>query len=161
MPKTLAPKRTSESRVDRHAISLSPQNLNYRNTVQGAFILAKADEVGGDVAKKHSERECVTRRVDATDFLAPAYQGETLIFRAWINRSWTSSMEIEMEVYAEKLGKVLRRVTSPIYFTFVALNSRGKPTRVPEVLPETEDEKKRFEEAGRRRQRRLLIPDLG
>lgn len=157
MLKTFASKRVSESRQDRYPLLISPGDLNSLNTVFGGLVLATADKVGGDVARRHSGRECVTRKIDSVDFNAPAWQGETLIFRAWINRSWRSSMEIEVEVYAEKLGKFLRPVVS-MFFTFVAINSRGKSTPVPPIILETEEEKQRFKEADHRRQRRLLMP---
>jgi acyl-CoA hydrolase len=87
-------------------------------------------------------------------FLQPATRGDILIFQAAINRSWTSSMEIGVRVLAEDYRTGTRRHIVSAYFTFVGTDEKGCPTCVPRVIPETSDEIRRYEEAGKRRERR-------
>ncbi len=109
------------------------------------------------VAEKHSECSCVTVSVDALHFLSPAHMGEVLVFKAAINRSWNASMEIGAKVMAENYKTHESRHVVSAYFTFVALNEKGKPTPVPQVIAESALEKQRFEEAGLRRSLRLKM----
>ena len=111
------------------------------------------------VAERHSGAVCVTVGVDHLNFLAPAKQGDTLIIQASINRSWNSSMEIGVRVYAEKTRKKEQRHIISAYFTFVALDEQGHPIPVPEVAPCSDEDKRRYEEAGIRRQERLKIKE--
>ena len=119
------------------------------------------DRVALVVAERHSERVCVTASVDSMHFLAPARKGDILIFRAAINRSWKSSMEVGIRVSTEHYTTGQTAHILSAYFTFVAVDSSLRPVEVPQVIPETPIEKRRYEEAEMRRQpREAALPRL-
>ena len=152
--KELTPKSVHESAVHDHAYKVFPNDLNSYGTVFGGLIMATLDRIALVVAERHSECTCVTVSVDSMHFLAPAKRGDVLLFRASINKSWRSSMEIGVKVMAENFKtQGLRHILSA-YFTFVAVDEERNPVEVPQVLPETPIEKRRYEEAELRRQRR-------
>ena len=107
------------------------------------------------VAERHSGAPCVTAAVDSLNFVAPARAGDTLIIKAAANRSWRSSMEIGVHVAAENSYTGESRHVVSAYLTFVALSEGGEPQSVPPVAPKTAVEKRRFKDAGLRRQQRL------
>ena len=147
-------KRVEESAVQDHTYKVFPNDLNSYGTVFGGLVMAILDRIALVVAERHSECTCVTVSVDSMHFLAPATRGDVLLFRASINKSWRSSMEIGVKVLAENyMSKDIRHILSA-YFTFVAVDQNRHPVPVPQVLPETPIEKRRYEEAELRRQRR-------
>jgi acyl-CoA hydrolase len=132
-----------------------PNDLNDYGTLFGGRVLDLCDRLAGIVAKRHSRRICVTLGIDSVRFLAPAVHGDILIFKSSINRVWKTSMEVGVSVVKEdyRTGDRIHIVSA--YFTFVALNDEFKPVEICPVIPETEKEKKRFEDAEARRQIRL------
>jgi acyl-CoA hydrolase len=118
--------------------------------------MALLDRVAVVVAERHAEKTCVTASVDSLHFLAPARKGDILLFQAAVNRSWRSSMEVGVKVRAVDYKTKEDRHVVSVYFTFVALDEKGRPTAVPAVIPESEIEKRRYEEAGIRRQHRQM-----
>mgnify|MGYP001136910345 CR=1 FL=1 len=151
-------KSPSESAVDHNVYKIFPNDLNSKYTVFGGLVMGLCDRTALIVAERHSGCTCVTAAVDSLNFLAPARSGETLVVKAAINRSWSSSMEIGVHVAAEDSHTGDARHVVSAYLTFVALDDDGKPTTVPPVEPQTDDEKRRYEEAGRRRELRLGAP---
>ena len=106
-------------------------------------------------AQRHADRVCVTASVDELNFHHPIRIGDIVTLQASINRAFRSSMEIGVVVTAEsKSGHQTRRANNA-YLTFVAIDESGRPVAVPPVKPETEDEKRRFNEALERRELRL------
>jgi acyl-CoA hydrolase len=97
----------------------------------------------------------VTASVDNLAFLHPVKIGELIILRAAVNRVFRTSMEIGVKVMTEKLLTGERRHTCSAYLTFVAINPQGKAIPIEPVIPESEDEKRRYRQAGDRRQARL------
>ena len=148
-------KAPSESAIEQNVYKIFPNDLNSKYTVFGGLVMSLCDRVALIVAERHSGRPSVTAAVDSLNFLAPARAGDTLIIKAAVNRSWQSSMEIGVHVAAEdsRMGET-RHVVSA-YLTFVALGDDGNPHTVPPVLPQTNAEIRRFEEAGKRREQRL------
>lgn len=151
----LAAKKVADSKIDYYPYEIFPQDLNPKNTVFGGTVMAEADKIAGIVAQRHSSKVCVTLLVDSIMFLAPAKQGETLIFKASLNRVWNTSMEIGVRVLAENMQIRKTRHVLSAYFTFVALDKKGRPAKIAPVRPENDEEKRRFNEAQKRRKHRL------
>lgn len=148
-------KTVGDSAVHEHIYKIFPNDLNSHKTMFGGRIMATIDRIALVVAERHSGEVCVTASVDAVHFMAPAREGDTLIYSASVNRAWNSSMEIGARVMAENSYTGERRHVVSAYLTFVALDKANRPTGVPALSPQTELEKNRFEEAGIRRKARL------
>jgi acyl-CoA hydrolase len=97
----------------------------------------------------------VTLGIDSVRFLAPAKHGDILVFKAAVNRAWNTSMEIGIKVFAEDFKTQQRKHIVSAYFTFVALDDALKPVKIAPVIPETEEEQRRYVAAEARRQQRL------
>ena len=152
---TTSGKSPAETSVQQNVYKVFPNDLNSEYTVFGGLVMGLCDRTALIVAERHSGKTCVTAAVDSLNFLAPARSGETLIVKASVNRSWRSSMEIGVHVAAENSHSGESRHVVSAYLTFVALDDHGKPTTVPPVEPTTDAEKRRFEQAGQRREARL------
>ena len=150
----LKPKTVKESAVHDHTYKVFPNDLNSNRTVFGGLVMAILDRTACVVAERHSGSTSVTASVDAMHFLAPAEEGDILIFRASVNRAWRTSMEIGVKVLSEHYRTGQMRHILSAYFTFVAVDASRKPTPVPPIAPETPIEKRRYMEAEDRRQRR-------
>jgi len=147
-------KTVAESAVQEQTYKVFPNDLNSSDTVFGGLVMGILDRTALVVAERHSGSTCVTVSVDSMNFLGPARRGDILIFRAAVNRSWKSSMEIGCRVEAENYKTGESRHIVSAYFTFVAIDDERHPQAVPELMPESDIEKRRFEEAQLRRERR-------
>jgi acyl-CoA hydrolase len=136
-----------------------PNDLNANDTVFGGLIMATTDRLAVVVASRHAGSVCVTAALDAVVFIAPARRGDVLSFSVAVNRAWTTSMEVGCRVEAERIGGGVRRHICSAYLTFVAMDEQGCPRPVPELVPETDVERQRFEEAALRRRSRLAHAD--
>ena len=132
-----------------------PNDLNANDTVFGGLVLSLMDRMAVVVASRHAGAVCVTAGIDAVSFIAPACRGDVLIYNVAVNRAFTTSMEIGCKVEAERIGGGDRRHILSAYMTFVAMDDAGKPLPVPALMPESELERQRFEEAALRRTSRL------
>jgi len=106
-------------------------------------------------AIRHGRRPCVTASVDSLQFLHPVRIGQLIILRSSVNRVFRTSMEVGVYVQTENLLTGERVHTCSAYLTFVALDENGKSVPIPAVIPETEEEQRRYRQAGERREYRL------
>ena len=148
-------KAPSASSVDQNVYKVFPNDLNSEYTVFGGLVMSLCDRTALIVAERHSGPACVTAAVDSLNFLAPARADDTLLVKVAVNRSWRSSMEIGVHVAAEDSYTGNTRHVVSAYLTFVALDKTGKTRSVPAVLPDTDIEKRRYEQAQARRDGRL------
>ncbi|XGC82489.1 acyl-CoA thioesterase [Bdellovibrio bacteriovorus] len=132
-----------------------PSHTNSLGTIFGGTIMSWIDIAAAISAQRHSNREVVTASIDRLDFIAPVYTGWVVNLKASVNYTSRTSMEVGVRVDAEnpKTGEVFH--TASAYCTFVALGSNGKPSEIPELTLQTEDDKRRYEEAKKRREVRL------
>ena len=116
--------------------------------------MAWIDITAGIAAQRHARCVVVTASMDDLHFLAPIHAGEVVVLKAQVNRAFHTSMEVGVRVEAENPLTGERRHCSSAYLTFVALAEPGRAA-IPPLIPETEHEIRRYEEAAERRQRRL------
>ena len=131
------------------------QDANSAGFVHGGVVMKMCDEAAGIAAVKHSRCRVVTAAIDRMTFLHPVAIGQLLTCMASVNAVWRTSMEVGVRVEAEnpRTGEV--RHTSTAYLTMVALDDEGRPTEVPPLAVESDDERRREREAELRRQNRL------
>jgi len=132
-----------------------PNDTNQLGNLLGGTLMHWIDIAAAIAAKRHSGRVCVTASVDELSFHYPVKLGEVVTLQASINRAFNTSMEIGVLVTAQGSEGELTRRTNTSYLTFVAVDDNGNPTQVPPVIPETADEKRRFDQALVRRDLRL------
>ena len=140
-----------ESRVIRSS-RVFPNDFNNHNTLFGGRLLSDMDQVASISAAKHSRLECVTASVDTVEFLHPIRPTDSVTFESFVIWTGTSSMEIFIKVYAENLKTGDSKVASIAYFTFIALDENRKPARIPQIVPETKEERYLFEKSKQRTQ---------
>lgn len=134
-----------------------PNDTNTLNNLMGGRLMHWMDIVSAIAGQKHSNRIVVTASVDNISFKHPIRLGNVVTLRARVTRAFNSSMEIRIDVEAEDAPSGKKIESNVAYFTFVALDADGKPTYIPEVIPETDEEKELYEGALRRRQLRLIL----
>lgn len=151
---TLNPKSVSASEVIMTQLVL-PSHTNSLGSVFGGTVMSWIDIAAAICAQRHSNKEVVTASIDKLDFVAPVYKGWVVNLKARVNFVSKTSMEIGVRVDAEnpKTGETFH--TASAYLTFVALGSNGKPTAIPELLLENEEDQRRFAEAKSRREVRI------
>jgi acyl-CoA hydrolase len=134
---------------------MMPQHANNLGHVFGGVILSMMDRTAAVAAIRHTRSTCVTVSVDRVDFREPIHLGDLVIMKASVNYTGRTSMEIGVRVDCENLIEGVRRHTNSCYLTFVAVDRNGRPVEVPAVIPQTDDEKRRYAAAGERRRIRL------
>ena len=134
-----------------------PTDANGLGNVLGGKVMHLVDLAAAMAGMRHARRPIVTASVDSFHFLHPVHIGDLLLLHSSVNRVFRTSMEVGVKVMTENLMTGLLVHTCSAYLTFVALDSEGKATPIPPVIPETEDEIRRFQEAGERREYRLAM----
>ena len=132
-----------------------PNHTNQLGNLLGGQLMHWIDICAALSAAKHNHRVCVTASVDRIDFHHPVKLGDAVILTASINRVFTTSMEVGVKVYAQNFREGTKIHTNTAYLTFVSVDNDGKPVDAIDGIPETEDEKRRYNEALTRRQNRL------
>ncbi len=147
-------KRVRDSSVTISHVML-PQDANPAGNIHGGVVIKNIDSVAGVVAIRHARCNTVTASIDRLDFHSPVFIGNLLTLKASVNIVGRSSMEIGVRVEAEDLVTGQFRHTASAYLTFVALDENGRPKKIPSLILETEDEKRRNRESQERRRSRL------
>ena len=145
-----------ESQVEMLEVVL-PNDANLLGNILGGKVMHLIDIAGAIAAHRHSRSQVVTASVDSLDFRHPVRVGQIIILRAFVTRAFTTSMEVEVNVYCDDYVESKRRQTSSAFLTYVALDSEGKPAPVPPLIPRTRDERRRYREALERRRHRLAL----
>ena len=132
-----------------------PSHTNSLGSVFGGTIMSWIDICAAICSQRHCNKETVTASIDRLDFVAPVYKGWVVNLKASVNYTSRTSMEVGVRVDAEnpKTGESFH--TASAYLTFVALGSMGKPTAVPALVLESDEDKRRYEQAKKRREIRL------
>ena len=149
-------KTPKESRATLTEIVL-PNDTNNLNNLMGGRLLHWMDITAAITANRHAQRTCVTASVNNVSFEHPIPRGSIVTLEANISRSFSSSMEIFIDVWIEDTLSGTKTKCNEAIYTFVAVNDMGKPAKVPQVIAETELEKNRYDGALRRRQLSLIL----
>jgi acyl-CoA hydrolase len=149
-PRDLTPRTVSESQSEMTELIL-PNDTNTLGSLLGGRLMHFIDLVGAIAAYRHSRSYVVTAAMDHIDFIQPVNVGDLLILKSSVNRAFSTSMEVGVKVWAENTQAGKYRHVASAYLVFVAIDSQGKRVHVPELVPESEDEHRRFEGAQRRR----------
>lgn len=149
----LAPRPVRDSQSEMVEIVL-PNDANPLGNLLGGRLMHLIDMAGALAAHRHSRSYVVTASMDHLDFLAPVHVGDLLILRSSVNRAFRTSVEVGVKCWVENYIAASKRHVSSAYLTFVAVDQTGKHLLVPPVIPETEEQKRRYEDAGRRREHR-------
>lgn len=155
-PKNSASKSPKDSAVTMTEIVL-PSDANALGTIFGGKIMAWIDIAGAIAAGRHARRVVVTASIDALHFIAPVKVGHVVHIRAAVNYAGRTSMEVGVRVDSENPVTGEMHHTATAYTTFVALDDHGKPCVVPAVTTETPEEKRRHEQAIKRRESRIRL----
>ena len=147
-------RKISESRVEIAQV-MYPEHANPAGNVHGGYILKIVDQAAAIAGARHTHQNVVTASVDRMDFISPVYIGNLVFAKASINYTGKTSMEIGVRVEAECIRTGTHTHVGSAYLTFVALDDNDKPTEIPQIIPETEEEKRRYMEAQNRRELRL------
>ena len=134
-----------------------PSETNPLNNLFGGELLARMDRAASIAARRHSRRIVVTASVNHVAFNKAVPLGSVVMIEAKVSRAFNSSMEIYMDVWIEDRESGERFKANEAIYTFVAVDDTGGPVKVPELVPETELEKQRYDAALRRKQLSLLL----
>jgi acyl-CoA hydrolase len=132
-----------------------PNDTNQLGVLLGGRLMHWIDLAGALAAHRHSHCHAVTASMDHIDFVAPVNMGDFVILKSSVNRAFRSSMEVGVKAFAENYTTGTRRHVASAYLTFVAIDREKRPVAVPPVIPETHEEKRRFEDALIRREASL------
>ncbi len=143
----------AESQSERSEI-IFPADANALGNLFGGRLMQYIDLVGAMAASRHARAITVTASMDHLDFVAPVLVGDLLILKASVNRAYRTSMEVGVKAMVEDVRKNRLRHVSSAYLTYVAVDKEGQRLVVPQVMPETEHQRRRYEDAGRRREMR-------
>lgn len=153
MTEQLKPRTVAESQSEMAEVVL-PNDTNPLGNLLGGRLMHFIDIAGAMACHRHARSYVVTASMDHLDFLSPVHVGDLLILKSSVNRAFKTSMEVGVKVYVENYITGASRHVSSAYLTFVAVDREGRRLPVPPIIPETEEEKHRFEGALRRRQSR-------
>lgn len=154
MSETLAAKPIRASRVTLSQL-MHLEHANLLGNVHGGWIMKLADEAGALACMRHAQRKVVTVAIDSMVFRQPIRISDLVVLRAEVSYTGRTSMEVTVEVHAENPLTGEQTHTNTAYLVYVALDDNGRPTSVPPLLAETEEEKQKLEQGRARQERRL------
>ena len=146
----LMPRPVMDSQSEMAEIVL-PNDANPLAALLGGRLMHWIDLAGAMAAHRHSRSYAVTASVDHIDFLVPVRVGDLVILRSSVNRVFHTSMEVGVKVFVENYLADLSQHVASAYLTFVAVDATGKHLKVAPVIPESEEQQRRYDDAGRRR----------
>lgn len=144
-----------DSQVEMTEIVL-PNDTNQLGNMLGGRLMHLIDIAAAIAAARHTNRVCVTASIDELNFLEPIRLGQIVILQASVNRAFRTSVEVGVKVIAEDVLTGKRKHANTAYLTFVAIDESGKPVPVRSIQPITEEEKRRYKDAEKRRDLRLM-----
>jgi acyl-CoA hydrolase len=147
----LLPRPVRDSQSEMTEIVL-PNDANPLGALLGGRLMHWIDLAGAMAAHRHSRSHVVTASVDHIDFLVPVRVGDLVILRSSVNRVFKTSMETGVKVFVENYIADTAQHVASAYLTFVAIDAQGNHLKVPAVIPESEDQQRRYDDAGRRRE---------
>jgi acyl-CoA hydrolase len=150
---SLVPRPVRDSQSEMAEIVL-PNDANPLGALLGGRIMHWIDLAGAMAAHRHSRNYVVTASVDHIDFLVPVRVGDLVILRSSVNRVFNTSMEVGVKVFVENYIADTAQHVGSAYLTFVAVDVAGKRLKTAPVIPETDDQRRRYDDAGRRRETR-------
>jgi acyl-CoA hydrolase len=148
------PVRESQSVYNEMAL---PNDANPLGNLIGGRVMHLVDIAAATAALRHARMPVVTASIDHMTFLLPIHIGDLVILKSSVNRVFRTSMEVGVKVFVENLRSGAVRHTSSAYLTFVAIDASGNRVPVPPVIVETDEERRRFDQAGERRKYRLEL----
>jgi acyl-CoA hydrolase len=150
----LSPKRSAESATEMVQVVL-PNDANPLGFILGGTVMHLIDMAGGIASHRHTRSRVVTAAVDDLQFLHSIKVGDLIILKAAVTCTFTTSLEVQVDVYSEEALTGMRRLTSRAYLTFVAIDENGNRVPVPPLLLESDEERRIWDEAHVRRAERL------
>jgi acyl-CoA hydrolase len=147
----LPPRKVADSRSEMTELVL-PNDANTLGNLLGGRLMHYIDLVGAMAAYRHARAHVVTASMDHIDFIAPVHVGDLLILKSTLNRAFRTSMEVGVKVWVEHTIDGTFRHVASAYLTFVAVDAHGGRVLVPPLELETEEDKRRYLDAGRRRE---------
>jgi acyl-CoA hydrolase len=144
--KTMESKKPSESSVESRYL-LMPEHANPHGTAFGGVIMAWIDMIASMAAQRHSGKEVVTASIDSLIFKEPINVGDHVVLKASVNYVGRTSMEVGVRVIREDPYSHKEAIATTSHLTFVALDENKRPTAIAPILPETAEEKRRYENA--------------
>ncbi len=150
----IAAKRASESATEMVQVVL-PNDASPLGYILGGTVMHLIDIAGAITASRHTRRPVVTAAVDGLQFLHPIKIGDLIILKARVTCVFTTSLEVEVEVFSEETLTGQRQLTSRAFLTFVAVSKDARRPRIPQLIVETDEERRVCEEAKARREQRL------
>ena len=153
MDEVVVTRKVSESQSERSEI-IFPNDSNALGNLFGGRLMQFMDLTGAMAASRHARAITVTASMDHLDFVAPVHVGDLLILKSSVNRAFRTSMEVGVKAMVEDVRMQKLRHVSSAYITFVAVDREGHGLVVPQLELETDHQRRRYEDAGRRREMR-------
>jgi acyl-CoA hydrolase len=132
-----------------------PNDANPLGFILGGTVMHLIDIAGAIACHRHTRTLLVTAAVDGLQFLHPIKVGDLIILKARVTAAWSTSLEVEVEVFSEEILTGVRRMTSRAYLTFVSIDTEGRRLPIPALLLETDDQRDKARAADQRRAERL------